>query len=149
MDNGSVVDTLMYSAYKGMGFDEAQLRSAAPIYDFGNNTIKVKMIIPLQVRLRDGENTVTEQDENLIVIPSYAYNAIFGRPLMKKMKMTSAIYCLMVKFSTLTSVGFMKSRQEDLRQCHLTSLELTKKGAKSVNTHTTAVMIAIPRNIRA
>lgn len=49
------------------------------------------------------------------------------------MKMANAMYCLMVKFPTPTGVGFMQSRKEEARKCHLTSLELPKNIARAVN----------------
>lgn len=45
----------------------------------------------------------------LVVDQPSAFNAIFGRPIMKKAKMITAIYCLTVKFPTPDGVGIMRS----------------------------------------
>lgn len=99
MDNESAVDILMHSTYKVMDFDEALLRQAAPNYRFGNNPIRVKGIIPLQVYLGDRKHTASEQREFLIVDLSSTYISIFKRLLMKKMKIFGVVYCFTVKLS--------------------------------------------------
>ena len=51
VDDGNVVEVLMWKAFKEMGLDESQLRLTGPIYYFGNQPIKAKDIIMLPVTL--------------------------------------------------------------------------------------------------
>ena len=63
----------------------------------------------------------------LVVDQPSAYNAIIGRPLMKKTNMVSAVYCLTVKFPTPTRVGYIKVDQAMACQCHIQSIHLSKQ----------------------
>ena len=54
VDDGSVVEVLMWKAFKEMGLDESQLRPTRLIYDFSNPLIKVKGIITLLIMLGHG-----------------------------------------------------------------------------------------------
>lgn len=148
MYNESTVDIVMYSAFKGMGFDKAQLRPAAPIYGFGNNPIRVKGIIPFQVRLGDEEHTRFKHLKVLVVDLPIVYNATFERPLIKKMKMVCMAYYLTVKFLTSTRVGFIKSIQDEARQCQITSLEVSRDAKRVVNVITIEEKLGILRSVR-
>ena len=44
---------------------------------------------------------------------------------MKQTSMMTAVYCLIVKFSTPTGVGYIKTDQATARQCHIQSLQLS------------------------
>ena len=54
VDDGSVVEVLMWKAFKEMGLDESQLRPTRLIYDFSNPLIKAKGIIMLLIMLGHG-----------------------------------------------------------------------------------------------
>ena len=94
-----------------MGLDENQLRLAGPIYEFANQSIQVKGVITLPITIGQGEHTVTEMADFLVVDQPSAYNTIIDRPLMKKTNMVSTVYCLTVKFPTPTRVGYIKTDQ--------------------------------------
>lgn len=55
------------------------------------------------------------------------YNAIIGRPLMKKTKMVSSVYYLMINFPTPMGIGFVRANQLEARSFHLLSLDLVPK----------------------
>ena len=111
IDDGSIVEVLMWKAFQGMGLDENQLRPVGPIYEFFNQSIQAKRVITLPIIIGQGEHIVTEMADFLVVDQSSAYNAIIGRPLMKKTNMVSAIYCFTVKFLTPIGVGYIKADQ--------------------------------------
>ena len=125
VDDGSVVEILMYEAFKKMGLDESLLRLTGPIYGFANQPINVKGLINLPVILGQDDHKVTIPANFLVVDLPSAYNAIIGRPLMKQTSMVTAVYCLTVKFPTLTRVGYIKTDQATARQCHIQSLQLS------------------------
>ena len=58
-----------------------------------------------------GEHTATEMVDFLVVDHPSSYNAIIGRPLMKKTNMVSAVYYPTVKFLTPIGVGYIKADQ--------------------------------------
>ena len=49
--DGSVMEVLIFNAFKNMGLDESLLRLVGPIYGFANQPIKVKGLITLIVTL--------------------------------------------------------------------------------------------------
>ena len=54
IDDGSVVEVLMWKAFKKMNLDESLLMPTRPIYDFANQPIRAKGIIMLQSCLGKG-----------------------------------------------------------------------------------------------
>ena len=51
VDNESVVEVLMWAAFKGIGLDESQLRPAGSIYYSPNQSIRAKGLMILLVTL--------------------------------------------------------------------------------------------------
>ena len=51
VDDGSLVEVLIYDTFKKMNLDESLLRPAESIHGFANYSIKVKMLINLPVTL--------------------------------------------------------------------------------------------------
>ena len=74
------------------------------------------------------------------------YNAIIGRPLMKKTNMVSVVYCLTVKFSTPTGVGYIKVDQATARQCHIQTIHLSKQAVSEPEKVVTGDILALERN---
>ena len=115
IDDGSAVEVLMWKAFEEMRLEESQLKPLGPIYGFVNQPIRPKEIITLPITIGQGKHTVTVMADFLVVDQPSAYNAIIGRPLMKKTNMVSAVYCLTVKFPTPTGVGYIKVDQATAR----------------------------------
>ncbi|KAK5834888.1 hypothetical protein PVK06_010568 [Gossypium arboreum] len=101
-----------------MGFKESILKSVRPICGFANQPIEVKVEATLSVTLGDGQHTKTEMIEFLMVDHPSAYNAIFGRSIIRMEKMVATTFCLKLKFLTPTEKGYMRSNQCTTRQCH-------------------------------
>ena len=104
IDDGRAVEVLMWKVFQEMGLDESQLRPLGPIYGFTNQPIRPKGVITLLITIGQKEHTVIVMVDFLVVDQPSAYNAIIGRPLMKKNNMVSVVYCLTVKFPTPTGV---------------------------------------------
>ena len=47
IDDGSVVEVLIWKAFQEMSLDESQIRPAGPIYGFSNHSIRAKGVITL------------------------------------------------------------------------------------------------------
>ena len=109
VDDGSVVEVLIYDIFKKMNLDESLLRPAGLIYDFANQPIKAKGLINLSITLGTRENMITKEVEFFIIDQPSVYNAIIDRPLMKKISMVIALYYLTIKFLTSTKVGYVKA----------------------------------------
>ena len=60
VEDGSVMEMLIYDTFKKMNLDESLLRLVGPIYDFDNQLIKVKWLINLSITLGMGDNVVTK-----------------------------------------------------------------------------------------
>ena len=110
-----------------MGLDKSQLRPTRLIYGFANQPIRAKRVITLPITISQGEHTVIEMADFLVVDQPSTYNAIIGRPLMKKTNMVSVVYYLMIKFPNPTRVGYIKIDQVMARQCHIQSIHLSKQ----------------------
>ena len=108
LDDESAVEVLMWKAFKEIGLDENQLRPVRPIYEFVNQLIRAKKVINFSITIGQGEHTITVMTSFLVINQSSAYNAIIGRPLIKKTSMVTAIYCLTIKFLTPTRIGYIK-----------------------------------------
>ena len=109
IDDGNAVEVLMWKAFQEMRLDESQLRPARPIYRFANQPIRANGVVTLPITIGQGEHTITKMADFLVVDQPSAYNAIIGRPLIKKTNMVTIVYCLTVKFRTLTGVGYIKA----------------------------------------
>ena len=126
IDDDSAVEVLMWKAFKKMRLKENQLKPLRPIYGFANQPIQPKRIITLPITIGQGKHTTTVTTDFLLVDQPSAYNAIIGRPLMKKTNMVSTVYCLTVKFPTPTEVGYIKADQATARQCHIQAIHLSR-----------------------
>ena len=127
IDNGSAVEVLMWKVFQEMGLDESQLKPSGPIYGFANQSIRSKKIIILPITISQGEHTVTVMADFLVVDQLSTYNAIIGRPLMKKTNLVSTVYYLRVKFPIPIGVGYIKADQAMARQCHIQAIHLSKQ----------------------
>lgn len=127
IDDGSAVKILSYDVYQKMGLRDQDLKPAKPIYGFGNNSIHVRGGVTLLVTIRQGAHTLTFFANFVMVDQPMAYNAIFGRPMMKATQMVTAVYCLTVKFPTPTGFNFVRADLEKARECEVRAIELTQK----------------------
>ena len=67
MDDGSVVELLMWKVFKEMNLDESLLRLIRLIYGFANQPIRAKGIITLSVTLGQKEHIVIVTADSLVV----------------------------------------------------------------------------------
>lgn len=68
VDDESVVQVLMWKAFKEMGLDESQFRLSGPIYGFTNQPIKEKVIITFPITFGQREHFVIVTADFLVVI---------------------------------------------------------------------------------
>ncbi|KAK8636383.1 hypothetical protein V6N13_124129 [Hibiscus sabdariffa] len=98
-----------------------KLKPYGPIYDFSNHPIDVKGFVLLPVTLGDSRNSVTIDIEFFVVNQPSAYNVLFGRPLIRDVKLILETSSLQVKFSTPYGEGYMEAYKQIARKCHLRS----------------------------
>ncbi|XP_016679251.1 uncharacterized protein [Gossypium hirsutum] len=110
-----------------MGLKEQVLSKASLLYGFTNHRVKVKGSIALLVTLGDGEHTTTEYVQFFVVDHPMAFNAIFGRLIMRTVKMVVTKFSIKIKFSTRTGIKFMRSDQRTTRQCHMFSVKQARE----------------------
>ncbi|KAK5839009.1 hypothetical protein PVK06_007763 [Gossypium arboreum] len=92
-----------------MGLKEWSLSKAISLYGLVNHPVEVKGSITLSDILGDDEHSTIEYVQFYIVDHLMAYNAIFGRPIMKMARMVVVTYCMKIKFPIKTGVGFLRS----------------------------------------
>ncbi|XP_012442225.1 uncharacterized protein LOC105767264 [Gossypium raimondii] len=110
-----------------MGLKEQVLSKASLLYGFTNHRVKVKGSITLLVTLGDGEHTTTEYVQFFIVDHPMAFNAIFGRLIMRTVKMVVTKFSIKIKFSTRTGIKFRRSDQRTTRKCHMLSVKQARE----------------------
>lgn len=67
----------------------------------------VKSSITLPVTLRDGKHTIAEYVQFYVVDYPMACNAIFRQSVIRMEKMVVTMFCMKIKFSKKTIVGFL------------------------------------------
>ena len=60
--------------------------------------------------------------------------------------MVTTVYCLIVKFPTLTGIRYIKADQAMAQQCHIQSLHLRKQVVPKPDNVVTSDILAIERN---
>ncbi|KAH1056372.1 hypothetical protein J1N35_034437 [Gossypium stocksii] len=109
VDSGSTVKVLSSGAYKKMSLKEQSLSIANVLYGFVNYPVKVRGTITLPITLGDDEHTTTKCIQFYLVDHPIAYNAIFGRPIMRMANIVMVTYCMKIKFRTNIDIGFLQS----------------------------------------
>ncbi|KAH1082533.1 hypothetical protein J1N35_022294 [Gossypium stocksii] len=89
------------------------------VKSFVNHPIEVRGLITLLVTLEVDEHTTIEYVQFYVVGYPMAYNAIFRRPIIRMTKMVVITFCMKIKFSINTGVGFLRLDQQIVRQCHI------------------------------
>ena len=78
---------------------------------------------------------MTVMADFLVIDQPSAYNAIIGRPLMKKTSMVIVVYCLIVKFPTPTGIRYVIS--------NVISLQLNRQAISEPDKVVTGDVLAI------
>ena len=146
IDDGNAEEVLIWKAFQEMGLDGSQLRPFGPIYGFANQPIRARGVIALLITIGQGEHTITVMIDFLVIDQTSTYNAIIGRPLMKKTNMVTAVYCLTVKFPTPIRVRYIKKDQAMARQCHIQFIHLSKQAIREPEKAVIGDILAIERD---
>lgn len=110
-----------------MGLKDTSLMKSNPVHGFANKPTTVKGSITLPVVLGDGECTITEMVDFLVLDYHVTYNTIFGRPIIRMAKMVVITFCMMVKFPTSLGERYLKCDQLKAWECHIISLKLAEE----------------------
>lgn len=68
----------------------------------------------------------------LVVDYPAAYNVVIGRLALKKLKLITSIYHLMMKFPTLHGTGFIEGSQAKVRKCYSNSIVKASKKTRDI-----------------
>ncbi|KAK5845271.1 hypothetical protein PVK06_001440 [Gossypium arboreum] len=115
----SIVEILTTKAFHQMGLKDLQLKLTSPLYGFSNQPIEIKGSIVLLVVLGNGDHITTKMVEFLLVVHPSTSNVIFGRSIMRVMKLVVAMFCMVVKFPTPPGKGYIRFDQKMTRECHM------------------------------
>ena len=77
--------------------------------------------LPLTLGVKPHQTTVW-QDFIIVNCPS-PYNAILGLPTLKKIKVITSTYHLMMKFPASIGIGKVRGDQKVARQCFITTMK--------------------------
>ena len=95
------------------------------LYGFTENMVKIMGGFKLPITLGEGWRSATHMGEFMVVDEDISNSAIFGRTTMVDMRISTCVYYLTMKFSTLNAVRC-------LRGCHLESKECYSREVVSV-----------------
>lgn len=108
VDNGASVNILEYRAFKGMKLqDHNIILMDSPLYGFVREYILPFGVIFLPVTLGTYTQTSSFMVEFTVVDNQTTHNVIFGRFLLKEMKIVTLIYQLSMKFLTSDGIGIV------------------------------------------
>ena len=101
VDNGSSVDILYFQAFERMGLKVSDLKPLPnPVYGFtGDSTVPVG-VISLPMTLGEYPRQSYVMADFLVIDQLSAFNAILGRPSLRKLRATTSIHHLLMKFPT-------------------------------------------------
>ena len=130
VDNGSVVNILFLSTLHAMGFDSSDLRPMpTPLHGFNSKPTIPVGAVKLPVTLGQEEHKRKLIVEFLVVDCQFAYNAVFGRPLLMATRAATSIVCQSMKFRTPTGVGIVHSSSKSSRECYKNAINMAENSA--------------------
>ena len=98
------------------------------LIDFSGEKVYPVGFVTLHVTLGNQSKTRTIKVDFLVVNCPSAYNAIFGRPTLNKIRAIISIACLTMKFFTDDGeIVTVRADQVAARKCYNARLEITKK----------------------
>lgn len=119
INNGSTMNILYVDTYHKIRLTDKDLKLAcAALYDFTRDSSMPQGRIQLVVTIGDYPRTSTVMIDFLVLEGLLAYNALFGRPILKDLKAVMPIYHLGVKFPTSEWTWYMRGYQYEARECY-------------------------------
>ncbi|XP_077246054.1 uncharacterized protein LOC143885898 [Tasmannia lanceolata] len=129
IDTGSSVNILHYDAFKEMHLGMVRLVPVEwSIYGFSGGSILIEGRIDLPVTFGTEPCQKTIMQTFLVVKVPSTYNAIIGRPTLKKLEAVVSTPHLKVKFPMKAGVGEVRGDQERARNCYVDYAKVVKKG---------------------
>ncbi|KAK3005556.1 hypothetical protein RJ639_016354 [Escallonia herrerae] len=124
VNTGSSPDIIFEDAFNQMGISDDRVKPmSSPLYGFTGASAPVKGIAPLIVVAGEGPRQAVHTLDFLIVKVKLSYNKILGRTGLNKLQAIALTYHLIMKFPTLTGVGFVKRDQILARRCYVASFK--------------------------
>ncbi|CAL1395599.1 unnamed protein product [Linum trigynum] len=112
VDGASSAELLFYPSFCSLGLrlDHCQPYNIC-LLGFSSNQVPVLGILPLHVRIGNGDQTTETLVNFHVVNCSSAYNGILGRPFLHKARAVPSTFHLKLKFPTLSGVGCVRRDQ--------------------------------------
>ncbi|CAL1359570.1 unnamed protein product [Linum trigynum] len=141
IDGGSSADLLFYPAFCSLGFrlDRCQ-PSSVFLLGFSGNQVPVLGILPLHVRIGNGDQAIETLVNFHVVECSSAYNGILGRHFLHQAHAIPSTLHLKLKLPTPSGVGCVRGDQAIAKQCcafslkhkHVTTVDTREEVARPV-----------------
>ncbi|RWW38765.1 hypothetical protein BHE74_00055973 [Ensete ventricosum] len=128
IDTESLTDILYFDAFQKLGLTDKDLVTLTSTLtgftrDFVSPLGATMILVTFRGELRSKILMVSFM---VVKLPS-AYNAIIGRPTLNWLKAVVSTYHRLLKFSTRTRIGEVRSDPRESRKCYLTTTTLSKK----------------------
>lgn len=128
IDNGNAVDILYYNAFIKRGLKDSDLKPVTtPLYYFIGNFVIPNGRIILPLILGEYPKTSTLMAEFFVVDCPSTFNALYGKPSLKALKVVTSIYHLAMNFPTPKGVEIVKESQHYVRECFILLSKLRKR----------------------
>ncbi|XP_065015430.1 uncharacterized protein LOC135642874 [Musa acuminata AAA Group] len=128
IDTGSSADVLYLDAFKKLGLTNEDLNPmTSALTGFTGDSISPLGTIVLPITIGEEPRTKTMMTTFMVVDLLSAYNAIFNRLTLNKLKAVVFTYHQAIKFPTPAGVGVYRSDPKESRQCYLTVVTLPMK----------------------
>ena len=116
VDNGSSVDILYYQVFLRMGLKVNDPNpSSNLIYSFTRDSVIILGVISLSMTLGEYSRQSCVMADFLVIDQPSTFNAMLGRPSIRKLRVITSIYHLLMKFPTPQGVGEVKRDQQEVR----------------------------------
>ncbi|XP_065045855.1 uncharacterized protein LOC103989797 [Musa acuminata AAA Group] len=128
IDTGSSADVLYFDAFQKLGLSRENMEPmCSALTGFTGNSISPLGAITLPLTLGVPPRSKMVMSTFLVVDLPMAYNAIFGRPTLNKIRAVVSTYHQTVKFPTHGGVGEVWGSPRESRRCYLTAVSLHKR----------------------
>lgn len=124
VNNKSSSDILYWPMLQQMKINQDMMKPIhTPLVGFVRERVQRMGVVTLPVTTGTSLRQATVMRNFLIVDQPSAYNAIIGRPTLKKLRAITSTHHLKMKFPTDNGVGEVKGDQLVARKCYNTSLK--------------------------
>jgi len=128
-DQGSSTNVMFWSTFNKLQLSLDLLRPyTGCLYGFAGDQVEVRGYLELRTMFIDGTMSRTESIRYLVVNANSAYNILFGRLALNRLRAVASTRHMKMKLPDLSGqVIVIKSDQEEARKCYENSLKTKRR----------------------